>query len=130
MALEPSILKSTKKLLGLDANYNAFDTDIITHINTTFFTLNQLGVGPTEGFMIEDDSAVWYDFTFGILNLNAVRSYVYLSVCLAFDPPSASHHLKAYEDQIDELAYRLSLERELNVWSPPGSSENEGEIIK
>ena len=127
MALEPSILKSTKKLLGLDANYSAFDTDIITHINTTFFTLNQLGIGPDGGFMIEDDSAVWDDFTLVILNLNAVRSYVYLSVRLAFAPPSASHHLKAYEDQIDELAFRLSLEREINAWRPPGS---EGEIIK
>lgn len=116
MALEPSILKSTKKLLGLDANYDAFDTDIITHINTAFFTLNQLGIGPESGYMIEDDQAAWDDFTGGVLNLNAVRSYVYLSVRLAFDPPSASHHVKSYEDQIAELTYRLSTERELSAW--------------
>lgn len=126
MALEPSILKSTKKLLGLDANYDAFDTDIITHINTAFFTLNQLGIGPDSGYMIEDDQATWDEFTAGYLNFNAVRSYIYLSVRLAFDPPSASHHLKAYEDQIDELAYRLSLERELHAWRPPSFSENGG----
>jgi hypothetical protein len=54
--MEQSILTSTKKILGVSANYTAFDLDIITHINSVFSTLNQLGVGPANGFMIEDSS--------------------------------------------------------------------------
>lgn len=50
-----SILNSTKKILGIAAEYKAFDLDIITHINSVFATLQQLGVGPVEGFMIDDE---------------------------------------------------------------------------
>ena len=52
-----SILTSIKKLLGIDEEYTQFDSDIIMHINTVFLNLTQLGVGPAEGFLIEDDSA-------------------------------------------------------------------------
>ncbi len=48
--MESSILNSTKKILGIDANYTAFDLDIITHINSVFSGLSQLGVGPIFGF--------------------------------------------------------------------------------
>lgn len=57
-----SILTSVKKLLGITEDYKHFDTDIILHINTVFMVLNQLGVGPSEGFSIEDDTSVWTDF--------------------------------------------------------------------
>ena len=49
--MEKSILISTKKILGIAEDYTVFDLDIITHINTAFSTLTQLGVGPAEGFM-------------------------------------------------------------------------------
>ena len=55
--MEQSILKSTKKILGIAEDYTVFDLDIITHINSAFSTLTQLGVGPVEGFIIEDDTA-------------------------------------------------------------------------
>ena len=41
-----SILTSIKKLLGMTADYNCFDKDLIIHINTVFAILTQLGVGP------------------------------------------------------------------------------------
>ena len=34
--MEESILTSIKKMLGMEENYNIFDTDIIIHINTVF----------------------------------------------------------------------------------------------
>lgn len=125
MAAEDSILKSVKKSLGLDENYAAFDHDVITHINTCFFTLNQLGIGPPEGFMVEDDTVVWQDFTDVRLNLaaqNALQTYFYLKVRSFFDPPSTPHHIAAMNDQITELEHRLSTERELNTWIAPLSS--------
>ena len=34
--MEDSILNDIKKLLGLDDEYDVFDTDIIIHINSVF----------------------------------------------------------------------------------------------
>lgn len=85
--MSQSILDSTKKLLGLGSDYTAFDLDIITHINSVFNTLQQLGVGPAEGFMIEDNTSVWGDFLGSNTLLNCVRSYMVMRVRLMFDPP-------------------------------------------
>ena len=71
-----SILTSIKKLLGPNEDYTHFDPDIIMHINTAFFVLNQLGVGPEDPFVIEDASATWDDFmTKG--DTEMVKTYVY-----------------------------------------------------
>lgn len=124
MAVETSILKSVKKTLGLAESYDAFDEDVIMHINSAFFTLHQLGIGPTDGFMIEGDEETWEQFTgLGVTppTLNAVKSYIYLFVRLLFDPPGTPHHIKAAEDQKTELTHRLLTERELLVWNPPSS---------
>lgn len=107
-----SILDSTKKALGLDAAYTAFDVDILMHINTVFSTLQQLGIGPAEGFMIEDSAATWDTYLGNNLTLNSVKSYMYLRVRLLFDPPSTSYHLTAMKDQITELEWRLNVTRE------------------
>lgn len=125
MALEDSILKSVKKSLGLDAEYTAFDHDVITHINTCFFSLNQLGIGPSDGFMIEDEEVKWSDFVDEMLNksaLNALQTYFYLKVRSFFDPPGTPHHLQAIKDQIQELELRLLTERNLTRWIAPQSS--------
>ena len=107
-----SILHSVKKYLGIDEAYNVFDLDIITHINSAFFTLQQLGVGPTSGFMIEDGEPTWDHFLGAKNNLLAVKSYVYLKVRLIFDPPATSFHISAIEKQIAEYEWRLNAEVE------------------
>jgi len=110
MALEDSILKTTKKILGLADDYDVFDLDVITHINSAFGTLNQLGIGPEAGFMIEDDAATWSDFIpDDDLRLNPVKTYVYLRVRRLFDPPTTSFHLEAQDQQIKELEWRLNV---------------------
>lgn len=111
--MSDSILDSTKKILGIDPSYTPFDLDIMTHINSVFFTLNQLGIGPAEGFMIEDSTAVWNDFVGGEdFNLNAVKTYVYLRVRLLFDPPTTGYLIDAMKQQIQELEWRLNVHRE------------------
>ena len=57
-----SILESIKKLLGIAEEDTDFDTDIVIHINSVLMILNQLGIGPSDGFWIKDNSAVWKDF--------------------------------------------------------------------
>lgn len=110
--MEESILLSTKKILGLDAGYTAFDLDVITHINTAFSILNQLGVGPVEGFSIEDDTTQWADYDVPLNQLQMVRTYVYLKVRVLFDPPGTSFLLESANQQIKEYEWRLNVFRE------------------
>jgi hypothetical protein len=119
--MEQSILTSTKKILGIAEDYTVFDLDILTHINTAFATLTQLGVGPADGFMIEDETAVWTDFdpVDDHLNFNSVKSYVFLKVKMLFDPPTTSYLISASEDQIRELEWRLNTHREGTEWVDP-----------
>jgi hypothetical protein len=118
--METSILNSTKKVLGIAEDYTVFDEDIIMHINTAFSTLTQLGVGPPEGFMIEDAIAEWNDFiTDGDPQYNSVKSYVFLKVSMLFDPPQTSYLIAAKEKQIQELEWRLNVHREETGWTDP-----------
>ena len=108
-----SILTSVKKLLGLPAEYTNFDADIIMHINSVFMILNQLGIGPVDGFRIENDSAVWSDFIDNnSKKIEAVKSYMNLKVKLLFDPPLSSAVMEANNRMINELEWRLNLEAE------------------
>jgi hypothetical protein len=114
-----SILTSTKKVLGLEEDYVAFDEDILLHINSVLSTLNQLGLGPTNGFMIEDKTATWDDFIGTDLRLTSVRSYVYLRVRLLFDPPTTSYLIDSFNEQIKQLEWRLNVVREGDAWVDP-----------
>lgn len=104
-----SILTSIKKLLGIEEEYTQFDNDIIMHINSVFLNLTQLGVGPAEGFLIEDDTATWEDFIGDSNRLQAVKSYMYLKVKLLFDPPLSSSVIESMNRMIAELEWRLNV---------------------
>ena len=106
--MDESILTSIKKLLGPGAD-TYFDTDIIMHINTVLMILTQLGVGPEEGFYIEDDSSFWDDFVKDLSKLEAIKTYVYMKVRLMFDPPTSSSAMEATNRIIDELEWRLNI---------------------
>ena len=107
--METSILTSIKKLLGVAEDYAEFDEDIMTHINSVFLNLTQLGVGPEEGFMIENDTAEWGDFINDSVQLQAVKTYVYLKVKLLFDPPLSSSVTESINRMIAELEWRLNV---------------------
>ena len=107
-----SILTSIKKLLGPTENDEYFDPDIIMFVNSVFFDLHQLGVGPPEGFMIEDDTAEWSDFTSDFLVQNAVKDYIFHKVKLKFDPNEPSAVIKSRESIIKELEWRLNISAE------------------
>jgi hypothetical protein len=112
-----SILTSVKKALGIDEGYTAFDVDILMHINSVLATLNQIGVGPENGFQIEDASATWDDLLAGDSRLNSVKSWVYLKVRLIFDPPATSFGIQAVEAQAKEFETRIYLASEAEKWS-------------
>lgn len=114
-----SILTSVKKNLGIAAEYEVFDPDILLYINGVFSTLNQLGVGPEDGFVIEDDSATWDDFLGDDPRLNHVRTYMTLRVRILFDPPQTSYAQEAIKEQIKEHEWRLNVQREETMWTDP-----------
>lgn len=122
--MEQSILTSTKKLLGLDASYTAFDLDILMHINSALATLNQLGVGPEEGLTIEDATPTWASLIGSDPRLNSVKNYVYLSTRLIFDPPTTSHQEEAFRKQLDELAWRINAYKEQTIWTNPNTTNH------
>lgn len=108
MEYTESILDSIKKLLGPSVDYNQFDQDIITHINTALMDLNRIGIGPSEGFSIKDSSSVWKDFIYDLTKFEGIKTYVYLSVKLVFDPPSNSSVLASMEKRLDKLEWTLN----------------------
>lgn len=109
-----SILNTIKKLLGFMPDYDAFDTDIIININMVFNILNQLGVGPVEGFFITGPNETWDQYISDMRKFEMVKSYIYLKVKQIFDPGTSSALNNAIEAQIKELEWRL------NVQADPG----------
>ncbi len=107
--MEESILTSIKKLLGITEEYTHFDQDIIMHINSVFTIYQQIGIGPEEGFRIQDKESKWSDFTNDEVLMNSVKSDLYFRVRLMFDPPTNSVLLDSFKKQIDELEWRLNL---------------------
>ena len=107
--METSILKTTKKNLGLAADYTDFDPEIIGYINTALATMTQVGVGPTEGFQIQDEFAEWGHLLGGDPRLNAVINYVSMSVRLMFDPPATSFGINAIQEQLNQMVWRIEV---------------------
>lgn len=102
-----SILTSVKQKLGIAAEYHHFDDDIIMDINSVFSILTQIGVGPSSGFSITDDTAVWTDFIPSDNRMSMVKSYVCLKVRSMFDPPQSSAHSEAIDQHVRELESRM-----------------------
>lgn len=103
-----SILLTVKKGIGIDPSYEAFDPDIIMHINSVLFILTQEGIGPKEGFNITGQSETWEDFLGeSNMKLSAVQSYVTLKTRLLFDPPQSGTLNEQITKLISELEWRL-----------------------
>lgn len=104
-----SILDSVKKDLGIEVQYDHFDPDVIMGINSAFSILTQLGVGPNEGFMITDRSALWTDFVSDNVRLEFVKSYVSKKTKQLFDPPQTGPLASALDQVLKELEWRINV---------------------
>lgn len=107
-----SILDSVKKATGLDSADTTFDLDVTMFINAAFGSLNQLGVGSDTGFIIQDNTTLWAQYTSNLLMLNMIKTYIFLFVKLAFDPPDSRFALPAYQKQLEELTWRINIAAE------------------
>lgn len=121
--IDDSILNSTKKLLGIAEDYDAFDIDIVMHINSVFNTLSQLGLHPTDGFAIKDEYSAWSDYIDNQKLYNSVKTYMYLKVRLLFDPPTTSFAIESFAKQIAEYEWRINVQiEEINPPNLTGGS--------
>lgn len=114
-----SILEATKKALGLHKEIEDFDPELVMFINAAFAKLQQLGVGPPQGFEISGYDEVWDDFTQHKEMLNDVKVFVYLQVRFVFDPPSISTLSSALSEQLKEVTWRINTKREDSEWNDP-----------
>ena len=110
--MDESILTSIKKLLGVPEDYEHIDQDIIMHINSVFMILNQIGVGPSDGFSISDKTAIWSDFISDNNKFEAVKSYMHMKVKLMFDPPLQSSVIECMNRMINEMEWRHNVSAE------------------
>lgn len=112
MSGEESILETLRSLLGPSEDYEAFDTDIIVHANSAFARLCELGVGPSEPFHIEDDSATWQDFSTENPSWQVMR-FVYMYVKKIFDPPANATIMQAIDHELDKLEWTMCSDAEV-----------------
>ena len=98
------------------------------HINAALMVLTQLGIGPSEGFLVKDSIDTWGDFLENrgegntaddITYLGALQSYVYMKVKLMFDPPQNSFTVDSMTKLVNELEWRLNV-----------AADNSGEEVK
>lgn len=118
--VKDSILYSVKEQLGgMDPKEESpFDSDIIMQINGVFGILQQLGVGPEDGFSISDETAVWSDFIGDDKVLNMVKPYMYAKVKLGFDISSTpSSVVTVLQNLVSEYEFRM------NVHVDPGKEK-------
>ena len=110
-----SILNNVKKLLGIDSEDDSFDIDVMTMINSTIPSLAQMGIGPSNGYIVTSADDKWTDWiTTNDINLQGVKTYLYLKIKLIFDPPTNSTVVEAFNKNLNELEWRMMLAVETN----------------
>jgi hypothetical protein len=110
-----SILDTTKLQVKIDPEDDSYDVELIMHINSIFFILTQLGVGPKSGFSISGKEEQWSEFI-GVDQIAAVRTYMGLKTKLIFDPPATGPATEAMERQAGQMEWRLNLQMEEVKW--------------
>lgn len=109
---EQSVLKGIRQMLGLPPGPGPFDLDVIMGINSALMTLEQLGVTLIGSSQINSEQETWEDILVPGTNLSAAKMFIYLSVRLVFDPPRNGFTVTSFEKKIEELTWRLEIQRE------------------
>ena len=109
------ILTTIKKQIGIDESDPSFDSQIIVGINMAISVLNQIGVGPLNGFMLINGAETWEDYIPSLVSspkyIN-VQTYIFCRAKLLVDPPSNLTQYNALKSTADEMEYRLKTESE------------------
>lgn len=108
-----SILLSVKKVLGVDADCSDFDTDILMHLNSVLAVLQQLGIGPDDGYYVDGIDQTWSDYLGeSHAYVAMVKSYITAKVRLLFDPPVSSAVMESLSRTCSEFEWRANVAAE------------------
>ena len=125
--MEGSILNDIKKMLGLHADYTAFDQEIIIFINSTLAILYQIGIGTT-GYAISSADDTWADYL-GDSPLSAIlgtiKSYIALKTRILWDPPASSTILQAFNEEAKRQEWYIYMEANPSPKASSTDSEEE-----
>ena len=115
--MDDSILDSIKIILGVDPEYEVFDSEILMAINTSFMNLTQIGLGPAEGFRVPNKAVAWSAILGERMDLESVKSYIGIKSRILFDPPANATILQALQEAAAEALCRIltQLEEVANV---------------
>ncbi len=109
--LNKSILETIKQMLGITREAEEFDNELVTHINSTFMPLSQLGVCD-EDFCITGYNEVWSDFSDKPSLVETAKAFIALKVRMVFDPPASTVVSDAINARLSELEWRLNIQAE------------------
>ena len=108
-----TIKNTIKKMLGVEANYTAFDTDLLFFINSAIMELSQLGVCSPNFQITENGNETWDSLLSDFSNeylLNSAQNYIYIKTRLIFDPPNSGYVTSALQKELDEITWRLRVQ--------------------
>lgn len=108
-----SVLGDIKSMLGVDTSCDHFDTSIMIHINAALMNLSQLGA-VASGTHISGADTTWDEILSSHVDVEAAKTYVYFLTRLGFDPPTNSFVTNSFRNMIDEYAWRIALQVEIN----------------
>lgn len=129
--MDESILETISNMLGVQADEDHFETDILVHINSAFNRLCQLGVGPDKPYHITGTNETWGNFMSNINDFETVKTYIYLYVRLKFDPPSSGFVTTSMEKEIDRLEWCMYVQADndrVDIFHP-GIIYNVGDTV-
>ena len=115
VSVPTKVLETIKTMIGPSAGYDAFDVDLLVHINSTLMYLAQMGVVP-DGTKITA-SSTWSELTTND-KLEGLKSYLYFKAKMMFDPPASSTITNAYNEEIKQLEWRLYIATDKGDSSP------------
>lgn len=104
--MSESILLTIKQMIGGCAEGTDYDLDLIVNINSVLSVLYQIGVTPTP-VSITGGNETWSLITGTNVDIEMVKTYIYLRVKTIFDPDTNSALLEARKKIADEYECRL-----------------------
>jgi hypothetical protein len=111
-----TILETVKDMIGPSIDYDVFDKTLLIHINSFFEVLTQCGIGPEDGFKV-DENTTWDDFiTTGVTNklFDMAKDYIQICTRLVFDPPTSSTAVDILTQTYKEMEWRMFVEADSN----------------
>lgn len=109
VAVEDSVLKTIKSMIGPSVLYDGFDLDLKIHINSILMYLADIGA-VTKGTVVTSENTTWDEILNGNKNIEGIKSLIQIRCRIMFDCPSNGTMLKALQDEANRLEWYILME--------------------